>query len=127
MTTTLYICCAQSLDLRNPWMRCAKHGSTLCAGNPWIMLRLRNPRIARVECAWAVLFMPHGMCQLTTNDRSIMVDQAEFDEFITHSFVEKRKNGSRHYFIKKCSPALLVMLISRNIAKCVFWNVIDYE
>ena len=38
--------------------------------------------------------MPRGMCELTMNDRSILVDQAEFD-FITHSFVEKRKNGSK--------------------------------
>ena len=29
------------------------------------------------------------------NDRSIKVDQAAFDDFITHNFVEKRKNGSK--------------------------------
>ena len=49
----------------------------------WIALRLRNPGIAQVACAWAVFFMSRGMCQLTTNDRSIMVDEVAFDDFIT--------------------------------------------
>ena len=72
------------MDLCNPWI-------TLDLCNPWIALRLRNPGIAQVACAWAVFFMPSGMCQLTTNNRSIMVDQAVFDDFITAQFHGKEK------------------------------------
>ena len=34
------------------------------------------------------------MCQLTMNDRSIIVDQVAFD-FMTHNFMEKRKSRSK--------------------------------
>ena len=54
-----------------------------------------DPRFARAihglryVCASCMcvgsVFMPRGMCQLTTNERSIMVDQAAFDDFITRA------------------------------------------
>ena len=67
------------------YMLSAKHGlHYLCAIQGLHKLRV---------CGQS-FFMPRGMCQLMTNDRSILVDEATFDDFITHNFVEKRKNGS---------------------------------
>ena len=80
-------------------MLCAKHG--FAQSMDWAAQSI-HPRVAWAihglryvctirDCASCMcvgsLFMLRGMCQLTTKDRSIMVDQAAFDDFIAHNFV----------------------------------------
>ena len=48
----LYMLCANQGSVTIRGLRCAKHGSALCAGNPWIVQLLRNPRIAQLTRAY---------------------------------------------------------------------------
>ena len=81
------LCANQSVTIRG--LRCAKHGSALCAGNPWIVQLLRNPRIAQLTRAYI------RVCgSLKRAGSCIMVDRNDFEEYLSSSFVQK-KSGSK--------------------------------
>ena len=52
--------------MRKPWigtihgLRCSKYGSVLCAGNPWIAQRLRDPWIAQPHMCQAFMQKKKG-------------------------------------------------------------------
>ena len=81
-------CAVQSMD---PRFARAIHGlHYICAIPGLRKLHVRKLHVRKLHVRGQSFLMPRGICQLTTNDRSIMVSQAVFDDFITHNFVRKR-------------------------------------
>ena len=66
----IFMLCANQGSVTIRGLRCAKHGSALCADNPWIVQRLRNPRIAQLNVRGSL--KRAGSC--------IMVDRNDFEE-----------------------------------------------
>ena len=89
------MCCAQSIDLHNPWNALRKAWiHALCGQSMDCTTFAQSQDCTSCMCVGS-LFMSRGVYELTTKDSSIMVDQVAFDDFIIHNFVEKRKNWSK--------------------------------
>ena len=107
----MYMLCANQGSVTIRGLRCAKHGSALCAGNPWIVQLLRNPRIAQLTRAyvysvhWSVL--DRASWWIGTTSKSV---------FPAPSY-RRRKVGAKWSVV--CTPAFRHQLHDRYVACCI--------
>ena len=79
------ICCAQTMDLDNPWIAQHKVWIRTLRNNPWIAHPLRYPWIAQ----------PHVRIKRSELE-VVMVDRNIFgEEYITNSFVDREEGIKR--------------------------------